>query len=240
MIKLKEFSKPQNKKSKRQNRQQNGKRNLENIDQQSFKSPISITFPKSVVGFPDRIRTILKYVQNVTQTGTPTSTPQRYAINSGFAPDQTGSTHQPSYWDVYTQMYARYVVLAAKVEIEAINTLTVPTYLVTLYSDADVSGTAVQSLMESKYCKYRIFGSSAGGHDVQNIKLPWMTMHKLMGSPIEPDDNMYATTSATPSDIGWNIIKATAVDNTTAISLAMKVTIYFDIAFKDLTPYLAS
>jgi len=83
-----------------------------------FRPVISVKFPRGVVGFPDRLRTTLKYSQAFTFSGTATPSGQAMMVNSCFDPDVTGTGHQPSFYDSFCSAagpYQRYFVKAFKV-----------------------------------------------------------------------------------------------------------------------------
>jgi len=214
----------------------------ENLDKSQFKQPITVTFPKNVVGFPDRLVTILKYVEANTHSGSANPSAQKWAVNSAFDPNNSGTGHQPSFYDTFTLPYARYYVRAFKVELEIVNQLaTTAIEAVCVYSDQDFSANTVDQLSESRYAKWCTVGLSTGGYSVRRISMPWMQTMKLMGQPdAEADDNMYAAVNASPADVAWAITKMSAVDGTTTMTAIVKTSIYMEICFKDLCPQLAA
>jgi len=71
-----------------------------------------VTF-KGIVGFPDRLRTNLRYS---TVIPVPAVAHYEYVFkaNSLFDPDLTGVGHQPTYFDQLAAIYSQYCVLGCK------------------------------------------------------------------------------------------------------------------------------
>lgn len=208
----------------------------------TFASPVSVVFPKSVIGFPDRLETVLKYSETINYNGSAAPTAQKWSMNSLFDPNNSGSGHQPSFFDTFSAVYGRYYVKRFKVDMEFINlSSSIGAFVVTCYSDQDISGNTVEQLIESKYAQMRTLGLAASGKNIVRTFLPWMETPKLMGQPItEPDPSMYSSVSASPSDIAWAFSKVAAVDGLTNVNIACKAVLYFDAIFKDLLPQISS
>jgi len=213
----------------------------DSIDKKQFKAPISVTYAPDVVGFPDRLTTILKYSETYTFTGVSPSA-QVWALNSAFDPNNSGAGHQPSYYDVYSLVYGRYYVRQFMVTVDVSQTASV-TYVdgVLAYADQSVAANTVEQITEAKYARpFRLsFASGAGAN--KRIRLPWMSQRQIMGQPIaEPDSNLYATVTSSPADICFGILKLTATDGVTSISCSARVYIYMEIVFKDLLTQYSS
>lgn len=207
-----------------------------------FKPPISITFPPTIIGFPDRLITILKYSESYTFNGSAAPAAQQWTVNSAFDPNNTGVGHQPSFYDTFSAIYARYFVRAFKVDISVNNhATTAGAYVVAGYSDVQIAANTVEQLIEAKYAKYVLLGESTGAGNVRTISLPWMSSQKLMGQPFtEADDNMYAAFNASPTDTAWSYLKVAADDGTTTVGVLARVVIHMEICFKDLLPQVSS
>lgn len=215
----------------------------ENLTQSAqFSMPMTVTFPKNVIGFPDRLITVLKYSEAFTFTGSTVPAAQVMRMNSAFDPNATGTGHQPSFFDTYSAVYGRYFVRHFKLELEITNVgSTSSAYVVANYTDQDFSANSVEQIIESKYSRYKVVAINSAGKSVITINLPWMSTMKLMGQPgTEADDNMYAAVSGNPSDVGWGIVKCSAVDGLTNINVYIRMVIYQEIVFKDLLPQISS
>lgn len=214
----------------------------ENINRRQFNMPMTVTFPKNIIGFPDRLVTILKYSENYTFTGSATPAAQVWSINSAFDPNFTGTGHQPSFYDTFQSVYGRYFVRHFKLDLEVTATNpNVSTYVVANYADQSIAANTVEQIIEAKYSVFKVLGITNSGKSTQLISLPWMSTMKLMGQPgTEADDNMYSVVSASPADVAWALVKGAAVDGTTSTSFMVRAVIYQEIVFKDLLPQISS
>ena len=204
----------------------------------NFHSPVAVTFPKSIYGFPDKLVTTLKYSQMINFTGSASPTAQVFNINSAFDPDFSGTGHQPSYYDKFTSVYARYFVSEACLDVTISNeSATVPINYAVVYSDQNIGGNTVEELAEAQYSEYGIVGVLAS-NPVKRVTLPPIQMAKLMGTTpkgiLEADDNMYASVGSSPADQAWGIIRLGSTDLTTAITARARCVLTMRIAFKDL------
>jgi len=214
-----------------------------NMTSAQFNMPMTVSFPKNVIGFPDRLQTILKYSQQNTYGGaSPTPTAQIFALNSAYDPDSSGAGHQPSFYDTFSAVYGRYFVKAFKLEVEIINlNAGIGIFAVANYADQNISGNTVEQIVEAKYSKWTTLSVNTGNKAVAKISLPWMSTMKLMGQPgTEADDNMYAQYNASPSDVAWGAIKMAAVDGVTNMQAIGRVTLLQEVIFKDLLPQISS
>lgn len=207
-----------------------------------FRSPWDVTYPHGLIGYPDRLRTTLKYSQLITFTGSATPAAQVFAMNNCFDPDVTGSGHQPSYWDSYTAVYNRYLVksFCAVLDFETEST-SIPINVAAIYSDSDVSSQNVQYMRECKYSKADTLGLANGNKSVVRLKMPEVSLQRIMGqSELESDANLYALATGGPVDVCYLIIKMSASDSSTTFTARVNCTLLYDIVFKDLNPAYAS
>jgi len=209
-----------------------------NMSVSTFRGPITAELPKTVIGFPDRMITILKYsdIYNFSASAAPAA--QVFRMNSGFDPDLTGTGHQPSWWDIYTAIYSRYFVRQFKMEGEIMqnSAATQETEWVACYADVDHSSETVSALMESRYMKSGSVAPPTGGSVQQSFSLPWMETAKLMGQRYsEADDNMYTGVGSNPTDVAFGWVKVQTTDAVTNASVRVRVKLYMEIVFKDVT-----
>jgi len=210
------------------------------LDAAQFKEPTSVTFPMNIVGFPDRLVTILKYSEAYTFSAAASPSVQQWNLNSAFDPNQTGTGHQPSFFDTFSGIYSRYYVRAFKLEAVIQNSSNTGVYGVMGYADQSIGSNSVEAMTEAKYAVMMTLGQQTG-MATKRVNLPWMHTHKLMGQPYaEADDNMYASTGASPNDIAWGYMRFAAVDSITNITVYARVIVYMEIAFKDLLPQVTS
>ncbi len=209
--------------------------------QAGFKLPLRVEMPVGLVGIPDSIRVALKYSQVVNFTASAAPAGQVFQINSLFDPDSSGTGHQPSFYDFWKLTYSRYCVLGfsaiATIENE---TTGVGVSCACVYADSDVSGQSVESLTEANRSKTTVVGP-AGTMNVKTLRMPPVTIAQVMGQKwIEPDSNMYAITTALPTDGAYMIFKCAATDASTSVTVRVKFTLLYDAIFKDVNPLYPS
>jgi hypothetical protein len=227
----------------RQQRKQQGRRQrvsgaINPASASNFRSPVAVSFPKTIYGFPDKLVTTLKYSQMINFTGSASPSAQVFNINSCFDPDSSGTGHQPSYFDKFSAVYARYFVSEACLDVTISNeSATVPVNYAVVYSDQQIGANTVEELTEAQYSKYGIIGVLSS-NPIKRVTLPPILMSKLMGTTpgdiLEADDNMYAPVGSNPADQAWGIIRLGATDLTTAISCRARCVLTTRVAFKDL------
>lgn len=231
-------------KSQRKNNKRSGVKRADvtilTADQQ-FKAPWSLTFPPGMIGFPDRLGVTLKYSETFSYSGSATPAAQVYMINSCFDPNVSGVGHQPSYYDTLQAIYARYCVTSFSAIIEFSNHAALGVYAVANYSDQNISGNSVEQLTEAKLAKTVNLGNVNQGTAQRRLVMPRTTLSRVMGQKfLESDPNMYAAVGSNPSDQAFLIIKVAADDGVTAITVQCKVTLLFEVDFKDLLPQVSS
>lgn len=208
----------------------------------AFRLPLRVDMPTGMVGLPDSVRVALKYSQIVAFTGSAAPAAQTFAINSLFDPDFSGTGHQPSFFDFWSSAYSRYCVLGASAILWIENETTTNTgaNFACCYSDVNVSAQNTEFITESNRSKSGVVGP-AGSMNVKKVVMPAITMAQLMGQPaVEPDDNMYAAVSASPTDPGYMVFRVSASDSASTITVRVKFTILFDAVFKDVNPGFSS
>ena len=78
-----------------------------------------VSVPRGIFGFPDEFITTIRYVDVYTLTSASNGIAKQYMrMNSLFDPDQTGTGHQPYYFDQFAALYNRYTVLGSKLTAE--------------------------------------------------------------------------------------------------------------------------
>lgn len=92
----------------------NGKTNRGKMSQLSRIPRLS----RTIGGFPDRVRSTLKYVElsslNISASGVPQS--EAYGLNCLYDPYLSVGGHQPSNFDNWTRLYDLYTVVATKIK----------------------------------------------------------------------------------------------------------------------------
>lgn len=200
------------------------------------------SFPKLVtgrfpgIGFPDRLRCHLKYCQIITMT-VAASMYQVFNANSLFDPDNTGTGHQPTYFDQLSAVYKKYLVVGVQMTVEIINHDSgIGIFGVAVYSDNDNSGLTAEALAEGRFTKTFRASLSTGGPGTAICRMPYIKIPQIMGEPqIEPDPNMYSNVTGSPTDLAYAYWKLSADDLVGPIHGTTRTTLIYDCIFKDLT-----
>lgn len=204
---------------------------------QGFMPKLSV--PRKIFGFPDTLVTKLKYSDLITLTSTSNSL-SRYVFqpNNAYDPDYTGIGHQPMMFDQFAAVYARYVVLGAKLTASfspISNTIstTQPSgpLIVGIFEDYDTSFTAtsVSFLMESNNSTTAFLNNAQGGNNVKTLSCTYSPQQSLGVSP--EDDTISALVTASPARGYFTSVFMTETGLATPSSCNVKVDIEFTIRF---------
>lgn len=78
-----------------------------------------ISVPRNVFGFPRTLTTLIRYNDTHTiQSSSGAVGGNVFRMNSVYDPDFTGLGHQPLYFDQFTPVYEKYVVLGATIQVD--------------------------------------------------------------------------------------------------------------------------
>lgn len=134
-----------------------------------------VRYTPDVFGFPDRILTKLRYVDNFPITSTSGGQGlQVFRWNSTFDPDQTGTGHQPLYRDTYATVYNHYAVVRARARVEFVNAVTTVPFVVGCVTDDDGSvSSSVNTISEHSHAQTRMISPLSGSLSNHVIEMTW-------------------------------------------------------------------
>jgi len=194
-----------------------------------------------LVGYPDRLRTILKWEDKYTLNSTAGSTAnQVFRGNSPFDPDFTGVFgNSATYFGNLSAVYGQYVVLGSRLSIVGTSTGSAGSDVCIWASDQNLGPKTFQQQCASKRSKVFSFGSVTGSSQPYPVPLELeFSSEEMQGQKeIESDPGQYSLVSANPGDPWYYGISMTSVDGATATGLYFKATIEFDVVFKELIGY---
>ena len=112
---------------------------------------------------------------------------QYMRMNSLFDPDQTGTGHQPYYFDQFAALYNRYTVLGSKAncrvqfaaQCDATAQPSGPAVIGVIGDDSASTTTTVSTLLESNSCKHTLLGSQHGGPNIKTLTLTYSPSREL-------------------------------------------------------------
>jgi len=195
-------------------------------------------------GFPDRMVTKLRYVDNFLLTGA-AGVPGAnvFRFNSCFDPDLTGVGHQPMYFDQFagavgTGPYSRYRVIGAKATVSFMHA-SAPASTATNYGPIVVGlqtgatsglyGTNVSSLCEASNCVWTHLGDKAGGNNIKTLTATYSPRRDLGVST--DDDTISAAYNGNPSQV-FHVIPW-KIDTVGAVAVSALVEIIYTVEFFD-------
>lgn len=182
------------------------------------------------IGMPDRLKCKLKYAQQLTITGTPTTSAQVFRLNSLYDPDVTGAGHQPQQFDQLLTLYTEWVVTGCQVNIKLLNGASDSARVVVVVSETNNSSSAIDVLGEYKYADEFLLGPS--GSNIEEYKRRF-DLRKLLGQEeLESDPNMYVSTAANPQDVAYLWIKAGSLDGIATSKVYAIVELIYECVFK--------
>jgi len=195
-------------------------------------------------GFPDRMVTKLRYVDNISLTGAANVVGASvFRFNSAFDPDLSGVGHQPMYFDQFcgalgVAPYNRYRVISAKATVSyminnapalaAANIGPVVVGLQTSFASG-LYATNLSGLCEASNSTWTQLGDKAGGNNKKSLTATYYPKRDLGVG--QDDDTVAAPYNNNPSNvfhlIPWKI------DTVGAASVGCLIEIIYTIEFFD-------
>ena len=161
---------------------------------------------KLIWGFPQRIMTRLRYVDEFTLTSTSGGIATNvFRMNGAFDPDFTngGSNHQPMFFDTWAGIYSRYRVHASRLRVRFTPNPTSDTGLIGPYivgingrNSTTALSAVARTRMEASDAVYKVINRQTGP-----TELDWVFEPELkLGTPLEDDVNS-AIVTGNPSQV---------------------------------------
>lgn len=159
-----------------------------------YRAPTRVNVGKQA--WPPQLVNTVRYVEAISITLTLGVGNARFTANGLYDPNQSGTGHQPMYFDQLMAVYDHYTVLKSKIKIT-------PSYSGTLYFaayvDDDTSGPSnFTSAME--YDESKGYLRNGAVSVFPPINLSWDAVKKFGPNPLA-NDNLQGTSSANPAEI---------------------------------------
>lgn len=200
---------------------------------------------QAIYAFPEQNVTKIRYSDIVTLTSSGGGIPKYvFNMNSCYDPDFSGVGHQPIFWDQLTAVYGRYVVLGSKLKatfspIANTNTTTQPSgpMIIGIMTDHDTTTpTTLSTLIESSRSKSTFLNNAMGGNNVKSMSVTYSPAISL--GVDKEDDQVHATTSASPSRAYYAHVFMSETGLATSSSCEVKIDIEYTVrlyAVKDVS-----
>jgi len=193
--------------------------------------------PRNVFGFPRHMITTIKYVDAYSIGGSAGSAGGNIMrLNSAYDPDYTGLGHQPMYYDNFTPIYNKYVVMSStiKVDFSPLNDDTESTtagpWAVGLTPSSTTSFSNVPSTLSEQNGSVTTLIGRDKGTSVRSLSLDYNPMRDLGTST--SDDTLSANNGGNPSRPWHCYVWAADLNNTNGLVRAY-VTVTYRVKFFD-------
>lgn len=198
------------------------------------------TYNKSSInmglGFPKKLCTTLKYREIINHYNNLGSNVFfKFNCNGCFDPNNTGTGHQPYYFDQYMAIYDHYTVIGSKITIKVVPS-TVPT--VAMYLSLSQNDDTTQTNNTVMGTSEQSNGSSAiipaGSTDTVKILTNKWSAKKTFGGSVLGNDNLQGTASANPSEVTVWSVGLTSLDAVSSVNVYFEVCIDYIVVFEEL------
>lgn len=207
------------------------KQNAPRATKKSYKrKPVAFRKSPWTSGTPVPYRYVkFNYVNTLSFTASTTIGLQRYALNSLYDPNSSGTGHQPKGYTQWSAFYYRYLVTGVKIEIRLLSTGEAGVIGFAPHNASSDIGTSstLQSLIENKWTTYKMIPSNNNRPIIIKKYLP---IDKILGITRRKltDDDMYtALFTGSPADIVYATIFGQASDKLSNFSVNGEVRLTF-------------
>lgn len=160
-----------------------------------------------------------------------------YSLNAPYDPDVTSTGHQPYFFDNYSAVYSRYVVLGSKLTAKfspVSNTIATsqpsgPMVIGLINDSTTTIPSNIETLCEASRSKSDFLNIATGGNNVKTITQTYSPAHSL-GTDHE-DDQVQALVSTTPSKNYYCHVFMAESGLATSSSCNVKVDIEYTVRF---------
>lgn len=194
------------------------------------------------VGFPNKLTMRHRYVEGGALTSTTGSlSVQNFRANGMFDPNQTGTGHQPLYFDQMAAIYDHYTVIGSVIHVEFIpaSSSSLPAVVgIMLNDDSTVTPGSATALCEQGGAVSRV--TSATG-SVQPFTLTSKFSAKgTFGGSVLANDNLQGTGSADPTEQTLFTLFGQTIDLAGTTTVYYRATIEYLAVWEELKDIAAS
>lgn len=185
------------------------------------------------VGFPDKMYTKLKYVENIHSTAVGGLENIVYRGNSVYDPQYSAGGHQPLFFDQYIAVYEKYRVIGSSVRLQITNESTQALNVAILPTSTPISLTTFQAVLEQNRSS-AIRTVPPSQYLISTQKRYCSTRQATGATKSELYDQDYAGTfNSDPVNLWYWNFYLNSVDNVTAIDARILLTITYYVEFFD-------
>lgn len=193
------------------------------------------------LGFPKSKLVKLRYCTSVSlNSGVATVSKNSFRANGLYDPDQTGTGHQPIYFDVFQLLYDHYTVLGARCTASfGVTSTNAGTAIIGIMLNDDSAydgGTTVNDYVESGKGTWKVLTMGSSSSKMENSVSMNMSTKKWFGvkNPVDSDGLRGICNSGNPSEEVYFIVYTGSVNPATdAAALDVLVVIDYIILFTE-------
>lgn len=187
------------------------------------------------VGFPKKFKFTHKYCDQVLLTSTSgLVTYNRIRANGMFDPDQSGTGHQPLYFDNLSNIYDHYVVIGSKITCKfmpSTTTAQVPIAVGVYVADSTVVPSTFVAFVENQKSKYAVIGGL--DNPSKTVTCSW-SAKKFFGGSILANTELQGTSAADPTEQSYFDIYCCTINNNVTTTVQCIYTVEYIAIWKEL------
>lgn len=189
-----------------------------------------------VYGFGQSMRTKLRYVENVALSSSAGAVGRNsFSPQSLFKPNNSGTGHQPMYFDQFSAIYSRYKVHSAVIRATfnvVTETAATSCFAVGVFANSAsaLPSSDPQTLMEDNHGKHAICNGRNGNTGQRTITLDYAPFRDT-GVTVN-DDSLTTLTNTGAATYFWNVWVAD-LQSTGTTNVVVSVEIIYDVEFVD-------
>lgn len=179
------------------------------------------------LGFPKMAKMTHKYVESVALTSSlGVISLYRWSTNGLYDPNQSGTGHQPMYFDQMAALYDHFCVIGSKVKITAVNVTGTsdPAFQIGVYVNDDTSGaiTSMNELVEQNTGKFRT--APAGNNNTLYLTESWSARKYFNKNPLA-NTELQGTSAINPTEQSFfNIALQANASSTVTVTFTVETT----------------
>lgn len=192
---------------------------------------------RSPSGMPDKLSTKLRYSQYVSLADAVGGFVKAnvFAGNSCYDPDQTGSGHQPYYFDEWGKLYQKYMVTGCSIKCNFASAAgnTKGVWVGIMAKSVSTTTTDITAANERAYVRDAVITPSGGGSN-KTLSMYQTTRRILATGKITTTNSDYgALIAANPSLLWYYDIVAGSVDQSSVFGVDCTVELKYYVTFYD-------
>lgn len=197
---------------------------------------IQKNFVNAGTGFPKRLMMKHRYSETFTMTSTTGSLANYlFKCNGMYDPNQTGTGHQPYWFDQLTAVYSYYCVVGSRINVTITHSGsgTSPgwTCTLTINEDATVAATDMRALRETTESKYVTLPYTST--DAKYLNSSW-SLKKRYGTTSKTDLDFRGNAGADPTEKNYYVISAQPTDRLSSGTILVEAVIEYIAIWTDI------